>query len=369
MTVVHALSRRSIDQLEDAIIDHSKRLNATEYEFLELVREFDIRQGWKAYHFNSCAEWLNLKCGIVVGTAREKVRVAMALFELPGISKSFASGDLSYSKVRSLSRIATPHNEARLLDYALDATAEQVQTHCQRLRNADRRASTTDANQIHRERYLSRSLDGSGRMTISVELTQEAGELVMAALERAMSDASRDGSDEESVQVRQADALVDMARSYLAGGTEKSTSSAEHYQVVVHVDEATLRETTHEEAKSDLPLESVRRLCCDASVVTVTQDAKGNPLDVGRKHRVVQPALRRALLARDRCCRYPGCTHRKWLDAHHVMHWVDGGKTSLENTLLLCDRHHRLLHEGGYRIRTDHRGELFFQTARGKVVV
>ncbi len=165
MTTVHALSRRSIDQLEDAIIDHSKRLNATEYELLELVREFDIRQGWKAYHFNSCAEWLNLKCGIVVGTAREKVRVAMALFELPGISKSFAAGDLSYSKVRSLSRVATPHNEARLLDHALGATAEQVQTHCQRLRNADRRPSTTDANQIHRERYLSRSLDGSGRMT------------------------------------------------------------------------------------------------------------------------------------------------------------------------------------------------------------
>ncbi len=184
-----------------------------------------------------------------------------------------------------------------------------------------------------------------------------------------MADASRDGSDEESIQARQADALVDIARSYLAGGTEKSTSSAEHYQVVVHVDEAALRETTREDATSDLPLESVRRLCCDASVVTVTQDAKGNPLDVGRKHRVVQPALRRALLARDRCCRYPGCTHRKWLDAHHVMHWVDGGKTSLENTLLLCDRHHRLLHEGGYRIRTDHRGEMFFQTARGKVVV
>ena len=87
----------------------------------------------------------------------------------------------------------------------------------------------------------------------------------------------------------------------------------------------------------------MRRLCCDASAVTVTEDAKGNPLDVGH-------------------------AHRKWLDAHHVMHWVDGGKTSLENTLLLCDRHHRLLHEGGYRIRSDHRGELFFQTARGKVV-
>ena len=84
MTTVHALSRRSIDQLEDAIIDHSKRLNATEYEFLELVREFDIRQGWKAYYFNSCAEWLNLKCGIVVGTARKVELGPLTIHLLPG---------------------------------------------------------------------------------------------------------------------------------------------------------------------------------------------------------------------------------------------------------------------------------------------
>ena len=371
MTALFKLSRRSLDELEEELVAHAQRINAAEYAFLELVREFDIRQGWKPYQFNNCAEWLNMKCGIVVGTAREKVRVASALFDLPRISRAFASGELSYSKVRSLSRVATPQNEAQLLDYAQQATAEQVQRRCQQLRNADRAASTRDVNEIHRGRFLCRSVDGSGRMTISIELTEEAGALVIAALERAMAeaDASRDASepeDETAFPARQADALVDMARAYLAGESAKSASPADHYQVVVHMDEAALRAEPAEGARSDLPVESVRRLCCDTSVVMVTEDAEGNPLDLGRKHRVVQPALRRALIARDRHCCYPGCAHTRWLEAHHVMHWIDGGKTSLDNTLLLCSAHHRRLHEGGFRIKPNHTGEWYFETAAGK---
>ena len=371
MTALFKLSRRSLDELEEELVAHAQRINAAEYAFLELVREFDIRQGWKPYQFNNCAEWLNMKCGIVVGTAREKVRVATALFDLPKISRAFAAGELSYSKVRSLSRVATPQNEAQLLEYALQATAEQVQRRCQQLRNADRAASTRDVNEIHRGRFLCRSVDGSGRMTISVELTEEAGALVIAALERAMAeaDASRDASepeDETAFPARQADALVDMARAYLAGESAKSASPADHYQVVVHMDEAALRAEPAEGARSDLPVESVRRLCCDTSVVMVTEDAEGNPLDLGRKHRVVQPALRRALIARDRHCCYPGCAHTRWLEAHHVMHWIDGGKTSLDNTLLLCSAHHRRLHEGGFRIKPNHTGEWYFETAAGK---
>jgi hypothetical protein len=394
MTALFKLSRRSLDELEEELVAHAQRINAAEYAFLELVREFDIRQGWRPYQFNNCAEWLNMKCGIVVGTAREKVRVATALFDLPKISRAFAAGELSYSKVRSLSRVATPHNEAQLLEYAQQATAEQVQRRCQQMHNADRAASTRDVKEIHRGRFLRRSVDGSGRMTISIELTEEAGALVMVALERAMAeaDASRDAStaeDEASFPARQADALVDMARAYLAGESAKSTSPADHYQVVVHVDEAALRAEPAEGARSDLPIESVRRLCCDAGVVVVTEDDKGNPLDLGRKHRVVQPALRRALIARDRHCCYPGCAHTRWLEAHHVMHWIDGraapgprtrgqrrapfacrrmagGRTSLDNTLLLCSAHHRRLHEGGFRIKPNRAGEWYFETAAGK---
>ena len=236
-----------------------------------------------------------------------------------------------------------------------------------------------------------------------------------------------------------ADALADIAQVYLAGGTQRKTSTADHYQVLVHVDEVALRGQPSADSKSDLPIETVRRLCCDGSVIAVTEssvpegvkdrvsaeapdranasrdalafspatpadnapagstvDSQGrtltdladNPsrdafevppvnapnaaagrsrtsLNLSRKHRLVQPALRRALEARDRGCRFPGCSHERWLDAHHVVHWADGGEISLKNTLLLCSRHHRLLHEGGFAIRADANGEWQFQNARG----
>ena len=373
MQATALITRRTIDQLEEDIISLSSHINATEYEFLVLVREFDLRQGWKAYHFNNCAEWLNMKCGISPGTAREKIRVANALFDLTATSLAFQKGDLSYSKARALTRIATPRNEEQLLDYAIPATALQVEDHCRELRNVQRNASTADANRLHQQRSLSRSLHGDGSMTISVELPRESGELVMKALELALKemelnpdtfeDEVRISETEESHVAKQADALVQVAKGYLAGGKDKRSSTADHYQVMVHVDEEVLRHEPTEKSKSDLPCETIRRLCCDSGVVVVTQDKKGNPLNVSRKHRVVQPPLKRALLARDKCCRFPGCTHEKWLDAHHVEHWADGGETSLANTILLCSKHHRLLHEGGFRINKSTAGEWQFKTS------
>ena len=349
------------------MISLSRRINASEYEFLVLVLEFDIRQGWKAYLFNNCAEWLNMKCGIAPGTAREKVRVATALFDLPKTSSAFAEGKLSYSKARALTRVADRHNEEELLEYAIPATASQVEEYSRSLRNAKRRISTDDVNRIHRSRYMSCYQHSDGSATISAELTREAADLVMKAIEIATTDQPRNGNadDGDSIFARQADALVAMAQSYLAGGTKKTTSTADHYQVVVHVDESALRD---EGGKSDLPIESVRRIGCDSSLVTVTEDENGDPLNVGRKHRVVSPQLKRALLSRDRCCRYPGCTHEKWLDAHHAMHWIDGGETSLANTILLCSKHHQLLHEGGFAIHKNFQGRWYFRHSNGEII-
>ena len=178
--------RRSLDQLEDEIVSLSHRINASEYEFLVLVREFDVRQGWRAYHFNNCSEWLNMKCGISLGAAREKVRVARALFDLPLSSAAFAEGGLSYSKARALTRVANLRNEQELLDYAIHATASQVDDHCRVLRNAQRRESTADANRLHKARYLSCSRHADGSMSISGELPRELGDLVMKAIEVAL---------------------------------------------------------------------------------------------------------------------------------------------------------------------------------------
>mgnify|MGYP001813813455 CR=1 FL=1 len=379
MQAAQFITRRNLDQLEADIISLASHINATEYEFLVLVREFDLRQGWKAYHFNNCAEWLNMKCGIAPGTAREKIRVANALFDLTATSAAFQKGDLSYSKARELTRVATPATEEKLLEYAIPATALQVENYCRQLRNAQRDASTVDANALHKRRCLTRSLHGDGSMTISIELPKETGDLVMKALELAMGELARESdafecekataidpeedadTEENSLLARQADALVQMAKGYLAGGTETTSSSADHYQVLVHVDEEELRQKPAESSKSDLPSEPVRRLCCDGSLVAITKNKNGDPLNVSRRHRVVQPPLRRALIARDKCCRFPGCTHDKWLDAHHVEHWADGGETSLDNTVLLCSTHHRLLHEGGFQIRRGSEGEWHFK--------
>ena len=361
------ITSRSLEQLEDDIISLSQHINAAEYQFLELIREFDIRQGWKSWLLNSSAEWLNFKCGMSLGTAREKVRVAMALFDLPACSAAFAQGSLSYSKARALSRIANRHNEKDLLEFAENATAAQVERQCQQLRNAQRRLSTRDANHAHNGRYLRRQLLDDGTMTISIQLTQEAGELVMKAIDAAVATLSPAKESEEFFK-HQADALVEVARGFLAGGSEASSSSSAHYQVMVHVDEAALREQAPPNGCSDLPIESVRRLLCDTSMIPVAENNQGIPLSLGRKQRVVSPPMKRALRGRDKCCRFPGCDHHQWLDAHHVKHWIDGGETSMANTLLLCSQHHRLLHEGGFSIHANHKHEWYFRSTAGKIL-
>jgi hypothetical protein len=376
------ISRRSLDELETHIISLSSHMSSFEYEFLVSIRELDLRQGWKAYHFNHCSEWLNMKCGMAPGTGREKLRVAKALLDLPLTSDAFKKGDLSYSKIRAMSRVATPTTEEQLVEFALMATASQVERHCMDLRNVQRQVSTQDANRAHGSRYLSCTPHSDGSVTLSVELPKETADLMLKALEMAASrlanedvdgeDALGEGNAPRGTSVKaaallqqQADALVEIAKSYLTGGGNEKSCTTDHYQVIVHVDEKALRGKPDTESKSDLPIETVRRLCCDGNLVPVTEDENHNPLNVGRKQRVIPLALKRALLARDKCCRFPGCTHERWLHAHHVEHWADGGETSLANIMMLCSRHHRLLHEGGFEIKPGANGEWHFRNASG----
>jgi hypothetical protein len=125
--------------------------------------------------------------------------------------------------------------------------------------------------------------------------------------------------------------------------------------------------TVHVRDGPALAPETARRLGCDASVVPILASG-GEVLSVGRRSRSVPARIRRALEARDRGCRFPGCDHRRWVDAHHIRHWAAGGETSLENLILLCRHHHRLVHEGGYSVRSRADGRLEFQRPGGGVV-
>jgi hypothetical protein len=361
-----AAPARSIDELDAAICRLASHVNAVNYRVLVLVREFDDRMGWAKWSFPSCSEWLSWRCGISISAAREKVRTAQALRDLPAISLAFKEGRLSYTKVRALTRVALDHDEDALLRHALDATAPQVEERCRQIRNVQP-DSVQDAKRAWDARSLSAWRNG-GSLCIRVELPLEVGELVMHALERAVELEPRTNApdvSDASFQAQQADALVTVAKSYLEGGSQESTSTADHYQVVVHVDEAALHGG---EGRADLPIETVKRLACDASLVVVTEDEHGTPLNVGRKQRNVTTAIRRALWSRDRGCAFPGCHHTRFVHAHHVHHWIEGGETKVDNLVLLCSLHHRLLHEGGYRIRRDHQSELYFVRGDGRAI-
>ena len=161
-----------------------------------------------------------------------------------------------------------------------------------------------------------------------------------------------------------------MAERALAAGFGGGSGRAERYQVVVHADAATLAERG-ETGRSELDgvrvsAETSRRMACDAARVAMGH-RDGEVVSVGRRRRTIPPHIRRALEERDRGCRYPGCASR-FTEAHHVKHWADGGETSLANTILLCRRHHRLVHEGGTRMALDREGKAAFFTRAGQVI-
>jgi len=359
---------RSIDDLDAAICTLAATLNAETHRLLVLVREFDDRMGWAKWSFRNCAEWLAWRCGISLSAAREKVRTAQALRCLPAIGAAFADGRLSYSKVRALTRVTEWHDEHSLLAYALTSTAAQVEERCRQIRNG-RPESAGIAQRAWERRAVTLFRDPArGVMRVSVELPIEEGEVISQAIDRAVAAgeaASGVEFDANAWRAQQADALVAIAKRYLDGGEVASSATADRYQVVVHVDEAALRGGL---GRADLPVESVKRLACDGSVVTVTEAENGTPLDVGRKQRTVSGPLKRALWARDRGCSFPGCDHKHYVDAHHIEHWADGGATSLDNLTLLCSHHHRLLHEGGFRIGRDAEQRLYFERPDGRVI-
>jgi uncharacterized protein DUF222/HNH endonuclease len=352
---------RSIPELEAEITELAGHLNAAQYRWLSLVAEYDRRNGWSGGACLSCAHWLNFKCGIALGAAREKVRVARALESLPQISGAMSRGEVSYSKVRAMTRVANAQSEEFLLSIALHGTAHHVERLVQHFRRAQEAEELSREARQQAGRNLYYRYDEDGSLIVTARLPAEAGALLLKALEAGVEaisapgvPAGTPGRDEcgdtlPSYSARRADALAVLAESFLKHGAETS-SGGERHQIVVHVDAETLRESTAGRCEIEngpsLPAETVRRLGCDCSVVMLLENAAGEPLSVGRKTRSIPAALRRALHARDRGCRFPGCTHTRYVDAHHVRHWAHGGETKPSNLVSLCSVHHRQVHEG-----------------------
>jgi hypothetical protein len=406
---------QSIEDLEHEITTLAADIHAATHRMLVLLAEFHRRRGWELGGHRSTAHWLHFRTGIGLGACREKVRAALALEDLPQTSEAMGRGELSFSKVRALTRVATPESEGELLEVAREMTTAELERCVRAWKHLSRKEEASLEKVNYRRRRLSVFPDESGAYVVRGVVTAEVGALLMRAVEAA-SDAlfSAEAKDETTPEQRRADALGLLAEramaagfggeredvtkvgaapttgregqpedgenvsaeTFLEGGANDrsqggggeaaeggeveaaipaplSGTHAERYQVVLHVDPATLA-PRGEPGRSNLEdgtrvsAETSRRLCCDSALVKVLRGPDGEVLDVGRRTRTIPPAIRRALEVRDGGCRWPGCNLR-FTAAHHVEHWAQGGETRLGNLLLLCAFHHRKVHEGGWR--------------------
>lgn len=364
--------------LSDEITRLAGHINAAQHRFLTLLAALIERDAWAGNGIKSPAHWLNYHCGIDLGAAREKVRVAKSLQQLPGIDEAFRSGTISYSKVRAMTRSATPENEQMLLQVALHGTAQHVE---QLVRKYRRTESLTD-DRRDQSRYSARELncyfDEDGMLVLRGRMTPEDGAVFMKAVEAMVAAQNPPVSqDDETATIpektfpqKRVDALLALAEQAMNTIEEglQPLSSAEKYQVMIHMERGNEHQGSIESGAHHLPLSpaTARRLCCDASLVPVLEDSSGNVLNVGRKTRAIPPSIRRALQIRDHGCRFPGCCESRYVDAHHVQHWCDGGETRLDNLVLLCRHHHRLLHQQGYEIVRHGEQQFEFLTPAGE---
>ena len=339
-----------------------------ECELLELVGEFDASDAVRFWaDVKSVAHWLGWACSMTPGVAREHVRVARALRRMPAVLSAFREGRLSYSKVREVTRVVDVVDDARLVELALTATASQ-------LARTVRAYRTADGTRIQQQarRVLTWHTREDGMVEVRAVLPPEEGAVVVAALTAAQDQLGHPPEKPVTGEVAtpaytQADALLDVARAYLAT-TPQDRSGEDRRLVVVHVAAAQVGggfgdvpaetslgigaadPTSHVEGVGPVEPETARRLACDGDLLGAVVDEHGDVLALGRTRRLVSRAQRRALVIRDGTCQFPGCHQSRHLDAHHRVSWAQGGRTDLDNLVLLCQWHHTAVHEGGMSI-------------------
>jgi len=416
-----AADREHIDTLADDIALCAARLHCVEHELLTNIRRFDALKGWARQGSRSAAEWLSWRIGIGPVAAREKVRVAVALGSLPKMDAALRRGELSYCKVRAMTRVAGADNEELLLAQARGTTGAELERICSGFRKVQRGPVIDEEHRYVRRRFMQ-----DGTVQIEMRLLPDEAERVWKALceqRRALASRRAPAIENENENERQlggsgnvsaetgsaptmADAAVAISERALAGLGGEGASGADRRLLFVHLAERLLphcadtvetAETTEtaetaEDSRNDrasgaldkapdppwkaelhdgtaIHGESLLRLACDCGLVVAKTDAKGHVLDLGRRRRTVSAVLMRALRLRDRGCRFPGCNQRAFVDAHHIVHWAQGGATSLTNVTLLCGRHHLAVHEGGFTVtRGDDGGLLFFNPDGARIL-
>jgi hypothetical protein len=428
-----------LESLGERIAEQAAHLDAALHRLLTDLRTFDRGGGWHAQGARSCAHWLSWRVGWGLGAAREHLRVADRLADLPLLDDALRRGEVSYAKLRAITRVATPANETALLELARVSSGHQLETVCRKYRAVQLHDAEPDPEGDRQRRWVTRRDTADGMVRIEAVLHPEEAALVWAALDHraqqqcreahrvsaetpnnhphhpqvqqqcreshrvsaeassAAPDARDGGAPAASARSRapfdRADALVQLAQGYLRGDRPDRSP----IELVVSVPVETLRRgraaatataaappgSADAVMAAEVPdpcdvacladgtcvsAETARRLSCDCGVVEVVEDEHGVPLSVGRKRRTIPGSMKRALLQRDRTCRFPGCGNRLYLEAHHLVHWADGGETSLQNMVCYCSFHHRYVHEYGCSIELHADGPHFLDR-RGRRIL
>jgi Domain of unknown function (DUF222)/HNH endonuclease len=368
-------------RLEEDLAELQRAGEALELERLRRLAEIDRRGLYERDGHLSAASWLASSHRIAWGAAREQVRLARTLEEMPLTRRAWEEGQISRAAVRLISeaRSADPEAFARTEVHLVEAARRHSIAELGRVlafwrERVERDREPEGPERLHAHRNLHASVTFGGMVRVDGDLDPETGESLLTALRAVLDTDARSGDrqDTRTPAQRRADALGEICRQWL-DGSARPVVAGERPHLTLSVDVEALSASSGRTAVLDhagpVRPDVARRLACDAGVMRVVMRGRSEPLDVGRRTPVVPPAVRRAVIVRDRTCRFPGCERpHTWCDAHHVRHWADGGPTALRNLVLLCRRHHRMVHApGGFGLRIEE-GTPVFRRPDGSVL-
>ncbi|HEX6350648.1 MAG TPA: DUF222 domain-containing protein [Candidatus Dormibacteraeota bacterium] len=334
-------------------------------EFTRRFAVFEKRDGFTADGALSGAAWLRAHCHLDAGAAGDRVFTARKLQSLPETEAAFGAGEINYEHARVIARAvescgseAVLEHEKVLVDVGREEVPQKLRFATEVLHNAvDPDGALADANaQYARRGFWISELDGMYRL--DGNLDREGGAALRIALDAVMGPPAE--GDTRTPAQRRADALVELGRRML-DRAEAGTSGGQkpHLAILVKAEALAGAEAGELDWAGPLPGATVLRLACDCAVSLLVVGSDGKVLTGSEERRVLAPAQRRAIEKRDRHCRFPGCDRpTAWTDGHHLVHWADGGPTEVDNVYLFCRPHHRLLHEGGWRVSKHPAGEL-----------
>ena len=347
------LAECSSDDLGNAIAQLHALQMATMASMLEVIAEFARRQAWKEDGCCSMTDWLVAKLGVARSTAADLAKIAVRLEELPIMAGVVADGGLSFDKLKAASELATPETDGDATETALSSSTAFLQLLVRRAR----RVSADDDHERRRQKQMWWRWDkDAGILAFGGRLPDVAGATVVRAIERMAEQTKTDAvrGDYPPLAERYADALV-----ALAGQRIAADPAPDRATVVVHAD----AETMDGELENGVQVSTntVERLLCNARVQLVFDGRDGKPVGVGRMMRIPPPWLERLVLRRDgHQCRFPGCSHTKFLQIHHIRWWEDGGRSDASNLAAICTHHHPKIHAEDWKIDGDANGTLVF---------